>query len=548
MRAIALNAPPAWGLGQNAWILSAAGPSLLLMAAVFAASVASIEFTRSAGSIAALWPANAIVLAALLRSNRSSTSGRSLTFLGALAGIMLANLAAGDDVLLSTALAAANIAEIGTAVWLVRRFDGNVIDIRRPRSMFLFVLLAGGVAPLVSATIGATTVHAAHATSWSSIWLVWYAADALGIIIVAPFALTLNAGQWRALHMEKRIFEALGILVLIVLVAGFASYQRSFLFIVVPAVLLATLRFGIIGAAAGTFVVALLSSVFVIKGFGPPVLSQVSFPERILALQIFLAATALWSLPVAAVLAERDRLLAQASAAKAGAEAVCELKSRELVALRRRLLNAQEEERLRLARELHDQTGQDLVAAMLELGEINCSVGHGNCRRLHNLRAHLDRIGVTLRRVAWELRPTSIDGLGLVKALENHLADWSGRFGIKGDFHCTDPGIDHLPDDVRTTIFRVAQEALTNVAKHAAGATMVSIVLHRAADNVSVTIEDDGCGLDPGPAREVAPEGGLGLAGMRERLSLIDGELKIESSPGAGTTVFARIRLDGAAS
>jgi signal transduction histidine kinase len=201
-----------------------------------------------------------------------------------------------------------------------------------------------------------------------------------------------------------------------------------------------------------------------------------------------------------------------------------------------------------LARELHDQTGQDLVAAMLELGEINCSVGRGNCRRLHNLRAHLDRIGVTLRRVAWELRPTSIDDLGLVKALENHLADWSGRFGIKGDFHCTDPGIDHLPDDVRTTIFRMAQEALTNVAKHAAGATMVSIVVHRTADNVSVTIEDDGCGLDPDPAGEMAPEGGLGLAGMRERLSLIDGELKIESSPGAGTTVFARIRLDGAAS
>jgi len=93
MRAIALNAPPAWGLGQNAWIFSAAGPSLLLMAAVFATALACIEFTRSAGTIAALWPSNAIVLAALLRNNRSSTSGRSLTFLGAFAGILLANLA-----------------------------------------------------------------------------------------------------------------------------------------------------------------------------------------------------------------------------------------------------------------------------------------------------------------------------------------------------------------------------------------------------------------------------------------------------------------------
>jgi signal transduction histidine kinase len=548
MRAIALNAPPAWGLGQNASILSAAGPSLLLMAAVFAASVASIEFTRSAGSIAALWPADAIVLAVLLRDHRGSTKHRCALLVGGAAGFMLAHVAVGDGLQLATTLPLANMAEVAAAVWLVNKFGDGAIDLARTRSLALFVLLAGGVAPVIGATIGATAVYAAGWLPWSSTWLVWYAADALGNIIVAPFALILNAAQWRALHVEKRILEAAVVLAVVVLVAVFASYQRQLLFIVVPAVLFATLRFGVAGAAASTFTVALLSSVFVIKGIGPTLSPETAFPQRILVLQIFLAATALWSLPVAAVLAERDRLLAQLSAAKAGAEAVSELKSRELVALRRRLLNAQEEERLRLARELHDQTGQDLVAAMLELGEINCSVGHGNCRYLHNLRAHLDRIGVTLRRVALELRPTSIDDLGLVKALENHLADWSGRFGIKGDFHCTDPGIDHLPDDVRTTIFRMAQEALTNVAKHAAGATMVSIVVHRTADNVSVTIEDDGCGLDPDPAGEMAPEGGLGLAGMRERLSLIDGELKIESSPGAGTTVFARIRLDGAAS
>jgi signal transduction histidine kinase len=548
MRAIALNAPRAWAHRSGAGIVAAAAPSLLLAAAVFATSLACIEFMRSTGSIAALWPANAIVLAALLRDAASLKKDRCSLFLGSLAGFMLAHVVAGDGLLLTLALSLAPMAEVATAVWLVNGIGGGAVDLGRMRSLVLFVLLAGGIAPIVGATLGAAAVKAADWLPWSSTWVVWYSADALANIIVVPFALTLSVTRWRALHLEKRILEAAAVLAVIVLVAAFASYQRQFLFIVVPMVLFAILRFGVAGAAVSTFTVALFSSVFVIQGIGPNLLPETTFPQKILGLQIFLAAVALWSLPVAAMLAERERLLTEVSAAKAGAKAGSKLKSRVLVALRRRLLNAQEEERLRLARELHDQTGQDLVAAMLELGEIECSVAHGDCQRLRNLRAHLDKIGVTLRRVAWELRPTSIDDLGLVKAIENHLADWSVRFGIKGDFHCTDTGIDSLPDDVRTMIFRVVQEALTNVAKHVAGATMVSVVIHRAAEHVSVIIEDDGCGLHPDLAKDMTDEGGLGLAGMRERLSLIDGELKVESSAGAGTTVIARIRLNEVAS
>jgi len=547
MRAIVLNGPLAWAPRSGAGITTAAASSLWLAAAVFATSLACIEFTRSAGAIAALWPANGIVLAALLRDNASPKKNRCSLFFGGLAGFVLAHLAAGDGLLLTIALPLACMAEVAAAVWLVDGIGGGAVDLGRTRSLVLFVLLAGGIAPLVGATLGATAVKASGWLPWSSTWFIWYSADALGNIIVTPLALTLNVAQWRGLHLDKRILEAVGVVAVIVLVAAFASYQRQFLFIVVPMVLFAVFRFGVAGAAVSTFTVALFSSVFLIQGIGPNLSPETGFPEKIVGLQIFLAAIALWSLPVAAMFAERDGLLSEISAAKAGAEAVSDLKSRALVALRRRLLNAQEEERLRLARELHDQTGQDLVAAMLELAEIDCSVADGNCQRLRNLRAHLEKIGVTLRRVAWELRPVSIDDLGLVKALENHLADWCVRFGIKGDFLCTHPGIDRLPGDIRTTIFRIVQEALTNVAKHAAGATMVSIVVHGGGDHVSVTIEDNGCGLNPDLARETTCESGLGLAGMRERLSLIDGDLKIESSPGSGTTIFARIR-SGAAS
>src|SRR5260370_39260330 len=107
---------------------------------------------------------------------------------------------------------------------------------------------------------------------------------------------------------------------------------------------------------------------------------------------------------------------------------------------------------------------------------------------------------------------------------------------MKADFDSPEATLDDLADDVRTTMFRVTQEALTNVAKHATGATMVSVVLDRAANVVQLTIEDDGCGFAADRAAEIAlarTDGGLGLAGMRERLSLVDGELEIESSPGA---------------
>lgn len=347
MRAIALSVPPAWAPRSGAGIITAVTPSLLLAAAVFATSLACIEFTRSAGSIAALWPANAIVLAALLRDNANLKQNRCALFVGGLAGFMLAHVAAGDGLLLTIALPLACMAEVAAAVWLVEGIGGGPVDLGRTRSLVLFVLLAGGIAPLVGATLGATAVKASGWLPWFSTWFIWYSADALGNIIVTPLALTLNVAQWRALHLDKRILEAAGVVAVIVLVAAFASYQRQFLFIVVPMVLFAVFRFGVAGAAVGTFPVALFSSVFLIQGIGPNLSPETGFPEKIVGLQIFLAAIALWSLPVAAMFAERDRLLSEISATKAGAEAVSNLKSRALVALRRRLLNAQDEERLR---------------------------------------------------------------------------------------------------------------------------------------------------------------------------------------------------------
>src|SRR5262249_17878163 len=115
-------------------------------------------------------------------------------------------------------------------------------------------------------------------------------------------------------------------------------------------------------------------------------------------------------------------------------------------------------------------------------------------------------------------------------------------FGVEVDFRNEDAGLDELTDEARTTIYRVVQEALTNIAKHARGATAVGVVIDRQDGSLRVTIDDNGCGFDSATTHSNEPPGGgRGLAGMRERLSLIGGTLEIESSIGSGTTVFIRI-------
>jgi len=214
--------------------------------------------------------------------------------------------------------------------------------------------------------------------------------------------------------------------------------------------------------------------------------------------------------------------------------------------LRRRLMQAQEDERLRLARELHDQTGQSLTAAMLELKNIENLVDEKDKDQLRLLSLQLEQMGKALHQVAWELRPASIDELGLSSALENYLAEWGAQFGIEVDFHCCDTNLAGLPNDGRTTIYRIVQEGLTNIAKHASGATSVSVVIEIVDAKVHLMIEDNGCGFDiAGHEAQRSDRGGLGLAGMRERVSLVGGELEVESSVGVSTTIFARIPLGG---
>ena len=231
-----------------------------------------------------------------------------------------------------------------------------------------------------------------------------------------------------------------------------------------------------------------------------------------------------------------DLRLAETFAARAAV--AVELSQRVASDALRRVVQAQELERGRLARELHDETGQALTSILLGLKPLEEALAEHPARAaLAELREHVVAALQDVRRLAVELRPAVLDDYGLVAALERLTEAFAEQTGIRVDFHSA-LGEKRLPQEVETALYRVVQESLTNIVKHA-NARSVSISLARRASGVAAVIEDDGAGFDPRAVRE----GGVGLLGMRERLALLDGRIEIESRPGAGTTLVAEVPL-----
>jgi signal transduction histidine kinase len=202
----------------------------------------------------------------------------------------------------------------------------------------------------------------------------------------------------------------------------------------------------------------------------------------------------------------------------------------------RRVVEAQEQERARLARELHDETGQALTSILLGLRSLEDAVGTDEGRA--SAAALRELVVSTLqdvRRLAVELRPAALDDFGLVPALERLVDAFRENAGIDVALEAR-LGEERLGSELETTLYRFVQEALTNVLKHAE-ATRVSISLVRADASVSAVVEDDGRGFGVDDARPDA----LGLAGMSERAALVGGRVSVESAPGRGTTLAIEV-------
>jgi PAS domain S-box-containing protein len=225
-------------------------------------------------------------------------------------------------------------------------------------------------------------------------------------------------------------------------------------------------------------------------------------------------------------LAESNALLATEVADRTQAEAG-------RILLLRRLVVAQEEERRRIARDLHDDLGQRLTALRLSLESLETSADLSQA--IGRSLAMLAGIDQGLDFLAWELRPAALDELGLTKVLENYVREWSRHSGVRALFHATTRG-ERFPPEVEASVYRIAQEALNNVAKHAR-AQLVNVLLEQRGDSVVLVVEDNGVGCHAIGHNERM----IGLTGMSERAAAVGGTLEIEPTPNGGTTVLAHI-------
>lgn len=214
-----------------------------------------------------------------------------------------------------------------------------------------------------------------------------------------------------------------------------------------------------------------------------------------------------------------------------------------------RLVSGQETERRRIARDLHDQLGQRLTALRLKIASLKDSVAEHESltekiNRLQDIAVLLD---AEVSYLAWELRPSALDDLGFTAAVGAFVQEWSRHRVVPADFQSAKIPKRRLNKEIETHLYRITQEALNNIAKHA-DAKHVSVVLEKRGEQIILIIEDDGKGFDAAKLKTPDRSGrGLGILGMQERATLIGGDVEIESSPGSGTTVYVRVPLADAA-
>jgi two-component system sensor histidine kinase UhpB len=212
------------------------------------------------------------------------------------------------------------------------------------------------------------------------------------------------------------------------------------------------------------------------------------------------------------------------------------------------VMRAQEEERRRLARDLHDEVNQSLTAILLRLEALAQDTPPERTGEVAELKRLVNQAMEELLNLARHLRPSALDDHGLMPALEGQLKRFSSRTGI--EVRLTREGDpDALPEDVQTALYRVTQEALANVSRHA-GATVVEVDVRVAPELIELHVRDDGEGFHPAAVARAETDGpgaGLGLNGMAERARLAGGELDVRSAPGGGTSVLLRIAPEAAA-
>lgn len=514
-------------------------------------------------SVTAVWPGTGIALAAILLFGYGVWPG---IFLGAFA----VNLTTAGSVLSSLGIATGNTLEALAGAYLVVRFANGRKVFEHAENIFRFLLFACILATTIGASVGTASVFLtgfSRGAQAGLFWLTWWLGDMAGAVLVTPCFL-LWSSQTTAYRSNRPVLLQ-GVAVLSLLFVGMAVFSNllragardyPLKFVCIPFVVWVAFE---LRPRAAT--VAILAFVAVALGSGLHASHGASSPnESLLIMQVFFSVAALTSLLVSAAVKERNRHEQTLEKAKSELEDRVFERTRQLEeritaqeraeqALRElstRLLQAQDQERRRIARELHDSTGQSLAALTMNLSECRRKVGKLSPELADKfaesekiVRAVLDE----LRTTSYLLHPPLLDEMGLQAGLRWYIEGFKQKSNIDVSLKLSE-NLERLPQDLELMLFRVVQEGLTNIHRHSGSAT-AEISLSSSMGKLLLQIRDQGKGMSSERIASVAGAGaeGVGLRGMRERVKGFGGELEIASN-GKGTLIQVVIPLRASAS
>ena len=509
-------------------ILHTFGSAVLVGASYYLGTRIGFAWTPTGQPISTFWPPNAILLACLLLTPVRMWWALILAVLPA---HMLAQLQVGVPVSTAIGWFTTNIGEALIAALCITR----VIDRRKifdeVRGVFTFVIFAVVVAPFATSFLDAAAVVI---TGWGRhyvpLGIERFFSNALAVLTIVPTILLfrLNGTSWIRKLTLARLCEAVllvaGTVLVSMAVFGFypalsAATTPAFLYAPLALLLWATARFGSAGLSFSVLLIALISTWNVMQGHRP--FPHTSMAQNILSLQLLLCIVDVPLMFLSALISDSRRT--QAS----------------LRHVSGRLIAAQEQERARIGRDLHDDIAQQLALVAAEVQQFQSQAPEsvpaldGRSTDLHEKIVQISHSVHTLSR---ELHASRLSYIGLVATAKGLCKEASERYNLEIDFkHDSFPST--MPSESSLCLFRILQEALHNAVKHS-GAQRVDVQLRKTPNEIHLIVSDKGRGFDPETAIK---QGGLGLTSMQERLRLVQGDLSIISEHNCGTTIHARV-------
>jgi signal transduction histidine kinase len=479
-----------------------------------------------------VWPAYGIALASLLAYGIDVWPGIAASaFVVAISSVSpLAALGQASGATLAAA----------TGTIMLRRIPKFDPSLSRLRDALGLIVLGAFGSALLSSSIGILSLYATGIQPYSglrSAWLIYWLGDSTGVLLVTPLVFTLP-GLWR-LRSRKSTIELAALLTLLT-GACFVIFGDLPLipirldvlaFAVLPFVMWGAINFRTGGATLSVFLIASLATVLTALGSGP-FAGSTPFVNAAL-LDLLFAVLAVSGLTLAAVITERETALTERGQQKRVEDA--------LSSVNRKLIEAQERERTRVSRELHDDIGQRLALLTVRLAGLALSASESGADRSQaiELQKFASSLAQDVQALSHELHSPKLAILGVATSMRLFCTEFATQQGVTINFESQElPPT--LSSDIALCLYRILQEALHNAVKHS-GVHQFEVRVWLTRRDVHLEVSDDGVGFE---VRKALESPGLGLVSMEERAKLVAGDLEVFSAPQRGTTVHARVPLN----